>query len=187
MSNSIESLPSGKDRAWYVAYVGTNQEKACRDRLIKQGFEAWVASQQEERVWRNGRRLKVEHVVIPLIVFIRTTEEERRQIVALPFIHRFLTDKAGRVNSYGVHPVATIPDQEIQHLQFMLYQSDQPIIFVSRPLHAGDTIRVVRGSLQGFECQVTRYHDGDTYVVANIGILGCAMVRIALSDVEPLK
>lgn len=182
----MDIVSADDDRQWYAAIVGTNQEKACRDRLVKMGHKAWVASQQEERVWRNGRRSQVEHVVIPLVVFVHATEEERLTIVRYPFIKYFLADKAGRVNSFGVHPVATISDNEMQMLQFMLYQSDLPVTFVSRPLHAGDSIRVVRGSLQGFKGYVIRYHDSDTYVVANIGILGCAMVRISLNDVEPL-
>ena len=175
------------DKQWYAAIVGTNQEKTCRDRLIKMGYKAWIASQQEKHVWRNGRHSQVERVVIPLVVFVYATEEERRQIVNYPFIKCFLTDKARTKNKFGIHPVATISDCEMEKLRFMLYQSEKPITFISRSLHTGDTIRVVRGNLQGFEGHVIRYHDGNNYVVANIGILGCAMVRIALSDVEPLK
>ena len=174
------------DSQWFVAIVATNSEKACRDRLVALGHEAWVASQEEMRVWRNGRRSTVERVVIPLMVFIHATEQERRDIVNLPFIKYFLTDKAGRANDFGVHPVAVIPQREMEKLQFMLYQNDQPVTFLSRPLKAGDNVRVIRGSLRGLEAQVTRYRDGDTYLVVNVGMLGCAMVRIALSDVEPL-
>ena len=172
------------EKHWYAAFVSTNTEKACRDRLIHQGHEAWVASQQELRVWRNGRRSKVERVVIPLIVFVRATEQERRQIVNYPYIHRFMTDKARAVNDFGVHPVATIPDCQIESLKFILYQSDSPVSFLSHPLKTGDSVRVVRGQLQGLEGQVTRNHDGHNYVVVNIGVLGCAMVRISLTDVE---
>lgn len=172
------------ERHWYAAFVSTNTEKACRDRLIHQGYEAWVASQQEQRVWRNGRKSMVERVVIPLIVFVRATEQERRQIVNYPYIHRFMTDKACAANDFGVHPVATIPDSEIESLRFILYQSDSPVSFLSHPLKTGDSVRVVRGQLRGFEGQVTRYHDGHSYVVVNIGVLGCAMVRISLTDVE---
>lgn len=181
----MDIVSADDDKQWYAAIVGNNQEKACRDRLVKMGHEAWIASQQEERLWRNGRRSLVERVVIPLIVFVHASEEERLAIVRYPFVKYFLTDKAGRANSFGVHPVASISDSEMQMLQFMLYQSDQPVMFQSRSLHAGDSIRVVRGSLQGFEGHVIRYRDGNNYVVANIGILGCAMVRIALNDVEP--
>lgn len=171
---------------WYVALVGTNREKACRDQLVKLGHEAWIASQQEEHLWRNGRHSTVERVVIPLVVFVHATEQERRTIVNYPFIKHFMTDKAQTPNSFGVHPVAVIPEKEMERLRFMLYQSECPVSFLSRPLHKGDQVRVVRGSLRGFEGQVTRYRDGDTYIVVNIGILGCAMVRISMNDVEPL-
>ena len=183
---TVNAISEDTCRHWYVAIVATNSEKACRDRLVALGHEAWVASQEEMRVWRNGRRSTVERVVIPLMVFVHATEQERRDIVNLPFIKYFLTDKAGRANDFGVHPVAVIPQREMEKLQFMLYQNDQPVTFLSRPLKAGGSVRVIRGSLRGLEAQVTRYRDGDTYLVVNVGMLGCAMVRIALSDVEPL-
>lgn len=173
-------------RHWFVAFVGTNREKACRDQLVKLGHEAWVASQQEERQWRNGRRTNVERVVIPLMVFVHATERERLEIVRYPFIKYFLTDKSAKANNYGVHPVAVINDGEMEKLRFMLYQCERPVTFVSHAPRAGETVRVLRGQLRGLEGQVTRYRDGDTYLVANIGILGCAMVRISLNDVEPV-
>lgn len=175
-----------ENNKWFVAFVGTNREKACRDQLVKLGHEAWVASQQEERQWRNGRRTKVERVVIPLMVFVHVTEQERLEIVKYPFIKYFLTDKSAKTNSFGVHPVAVIHDGEMEKLRFMLYQSDRPVTFASHPPRVGQTVRVIRGQLRGFEGQVARYRDGDTYLVANLGILGCAMVRISLSDVEPV-
>jgi len=92
-------LESRNDRQWYAAFVGTNSEKACRDRLVKMGHEAWVASQREERLWCNGRRNHVERVVIPLIVFVHATEEERHRIVSYPFIKHFLIDMAGKTSN----------------------------------------------------------------------------------------
>jgi transcription antitermination factor NusG len=174
------------ERKWFVAQVGQNAEKSSRDHLIRLGYDAFVASKDEIRSWSNGKQKHVEVVIISTWVFVHVTEEERRQIVNLPFIKYFLTDKAGRANDFGVHPVAVIPQREMEKLQFMLYQNDQPVTFLSRPLKAGDNVRVIRGSLRGLEAQVTRYRDGDTYLVVNVGMLGCAMVRIALSDVEPL-
>ena len=51
-------------RHWFVAFVGHNAEKSCRDQLVKAGYEAFVASQQEVHYWRNGKRKLIEKVII---------------------------------------------------------------------------------------------------------------------------
>ena len=81
-------------RQWYVAFVGQNTEKSCREKLQRLGYDCYVATQDEIHQWRNGRRHHVERVVISTIVFVHATEDERRDIVNLPFIKYFMTDKA---------------------------------------------------------------------------------------------
>lgn len=171
------------DRQWFVALVGQNTEKACRERLQQAGYDCYVATQQELRQWRNGRRTTVERVVITGVVFVHVSEQERRQIVTLPFVKRFLTDRT-RQTVGGLHPLATVSKQEMQQLRFMLYQSDYPVLFASHQPRQGDRIRVVRGQLKGFEGSVTRDPGGDSFVVASLGILGCAMVQVPLEDVQ---
>ncbi len=171
-------------RQWYVAVVNHNTEKACRDKLQQMGYESYVASQEEVHRWRNGRKKKIERVVINSLIFIFVTEEERRQVVNLPFINYFLTDKARSANSYGRHPLAVIPDSQMQQLRFMLFNADLPVDFVTERIRLGDRIRVIRGSLTGFEGNVTRYKDGASYVVARIDNLGYAMMKVSAEDIE---
>lgn len=169
---------------WYVAFVGHNTEKSCRDKLQQLGVESYVATQEEIHEWKNGRKKKVERVVISTLIFLRVTEKQRRELVQLPFIKYFLTDKARPVNDYGHHPLAVIPDSQMQQLRFMLYNADEPVSFVAEHLRLGDHIRVIRGSLKGLEGNVIRYKDGASYLVAQIENLGYAMMKIAIEDVE---
>ena len=172
------------DRQWYVAVVNHNTEKACRDKLLQQGVESYVASQEEIHRWKNGRKKKVERVVISSLLFIRVTEKERMQVVSQSYINYFLTDKARPVNSFGRHPLAVIPDSQMQQLRFMLFNADAPVDFVTEHIRMGDRIRVIRGSLKGFEGNVTRYKDGASYVVARIDNLGYAMMKVSAEDIE---
>ena len=169
---------------WYVAFVGHNTEKMCRDRLQQLGFESYVASQEEIHEWKNGRRKKVERVVISTLLFVRATEKQRREVVNLPFIKYFLTDKARSSDDFGRHPLAVIPDSQMQQLRYMLFNAENSVNFVTEHLRVGDHIRVARGSLKGLEGNVVRYKDGTSYLVAQIESLGYAMVRIAIEDVE---
>ena len=181
-SDSSASEIASEQRFWYVAVVNRNSEKLIREKLLLKGFEAYVASQMEDHVWKNGRKKKIEHVLIPAKIFIRLTEQERLEVVHLPYISYFLTDKAMATNAFGVHPLAVIPDREMQ----MLCNADSPVDFVSTQFRAGDRIRIVRGALKGFEGEVARI-TGETYVFIRLSVLGSALTRVSPQDIEVLN
>jgi len=175
------------DRHWYVAFVGPNAEKQCRDRLLRLGYEAYAATQEEIHHWKNGKHKKVEVVVITQLLFIHCTPEERKDIVNLPYIRSFLVNKAAKPNSFGVRPVTTIPDRQMQMLQFMLYKAEGPVQFVSTPVVVGDTIRIIRGDMKGLEGEVVELKGSDErYLAIRLSLLGCALLHISLSDVEKI-
>ena len=180
--DDAEGVPN---RKWFVALVGRNTEKACRERLQNLGYETYVATQNEMRVWRTGQKKQVERVLISNLIFIRVTEPERREVVKLPYIKYFLTDKAAHANDFGRHPLAVIPDSQMDMLRFMLYNADSPVTFTSEPLRLGDHIRVIRGPFAGKEGKV--FHQGRrAYFVVTIDILGAAMVEIPEGDLEKI-
>lgn len=185
-SDSSASEIASEQRFWYVAVVNRNSEKLIREKLILKGFEAYVASQMEDHIWKNGRKKKIEHVLIPAKIFIRLTEQERLEVVHLPYISYFLTDKAMATNAFGVHPLAVIPDREMQMLRFMLCNADSPVDFVSTQFRTGDRIRIVRGALKGFEGEVARI-TGETYVFIRLSVLGSALTRVSPQDIEVLN
>ena len=173
-------------RHWFIAFVGQNAEKSSRDQLQRLGYEAFVASQKEERRWKNGTKKVVEAVKITTVVFVHATEEERRQIVNLPFIKSFMVNKAATPGKYGAHPIAVVSDQEIETLKFMLYRAESPVLFAPI-ITKGDHVRVVRGAMTGLEGQIVEIRDDATKCVGvNIGILGSALVHISPDDLEKI-
>lgn len=173
------------ERKWFVAMVGRNTEKACRERLQLLGYESYAATQTEMRVWRTGQKKQVERVLISNLIFIHVTERERLDVVKLPFIKYFLTDKASHANDFGRHPLAVIPDRQMEMLRFMLYNADSPVTFTAAPLHLGDRIRVVRGQLTGLEGQVVR-EGNSTSLAITLDLLGTAKVTISPDDIEKI-
>ena len=174
VADDAEGIPR-----WYVAYVGTRAEKAVRDRLISLGYEAYAATQWEIRVWRNGRKKKIERPVITQYVFIRLTERQRAVVVAMPEIHYFLVNKAGATNEYGRHLPAVIPDAQMQMLQRMLGQSESAVRFATSGFAVGDTVRVL-GWGDNLEGHVVRIPgDHAKYVGIRIDQLGCAYMEIS--------
>jgi len=176
------------ERHWFVAFVGPNAEKRSRDSLLRLGYEAYAATQEEIHHWKNGKDKKIEVVVITQIVFVHCTEQERKEVVNLPFIRYFMVNKAGKSNPYGGRPITIIPDDQMQKLQFMLYHADSPVQFVSAPVRVGDNIRVIRGDMKGLEGEVVELKGTDErYLGIRLNMLGCALLHISLSDVEKMS
>lgn len=173
------------NRQWYVAVVNHNNELNVRQKLSALDYDCYVASQTEARIRKNGKRQMVERLVIPSKVFVHCTEPERRQLVTLPYINRFMTNPAA--NAAGPrHPLAVIPGREMDRLRFMLGQSDTPVTLTSRPFVKGDRVRVVRGSLCGLEGEITNDPDGTHALIVGLNLLGYVKVSIIPTDVEKI-
>ena len=188
----VAAVPSGVDGAvgipevkWFVAIVNSRHEKSVAEKLHTTGLETYVATQKEMRVWANGRRKIIDRIVIPSMVFVKCTEQQRRQIVNLPYVNRFLVNRSA--DSGGLNkPVAVIGDAEIQKLKFMLGQSDTPVEFAPTEFRIHDTVRVIRGSLRGLEGEIRANSDGTHTLVVSLALLGGATVHIDPKDVEKI-
>lgn len=184
--------------------VAHNTEKAVAERLGASGHEAYVATQPAIRVWSNGRKARIDRVVISGLVFIRCTEAERRRLVTLPYIRRFMADRA-RANDGLAAPPAVIPDDQMATLRFMLGQSDHSVTLSQNHYRPGDKVRVIRGALRGLHGEVipaapaapdpTRKKAArsvadqkkgtPTEVIVRLDILGTARVTIPATDLTP--
>ena len=191
---SVTAVPSGVgdavgvlDRKWFVAIVSNNTEKSVEDRLSKLGYETYVAKQKVVRIWKNGRKAKIDKVLLSSMVFVKCTEQQRKQIVILPYIKRFLTNKALTSKDSLAKPLAVIPQDQIDTLKFMLGQSDFPVTFVDTPYKIHDRIVVIRGNLKGLEGEILETVDGKSKLIARIDILGSASVTIDSIDIKPLR
>lgn len=169
---------------WFVAIVNHNAEKTSAEKLDKLGIKHYLPTQTEIRVWKNGRKAKVERVVIPSTIFVYCTEQQRREIVGLPFINRFMTNNAGTVDGCQHKPIATIPDKQIEILKFMLGNSDTPVTIVPTVYKQGDKVKVVRGDLRGLEGEVLNFNSDKTELIVSIGILGCAKLMIETINLQ---
>lgn len=173
-------------RKWFVGIVRRNTEKVSSERLQQIGIRSFVATQKEQRVWRNGRKKTIERVVITTIVFVYATEQERMETMRAGIINRYMVDHSSKVNQYGRHSIAVVSDREIESLQFMLYHSNNPVDFTNDPILVGENVRVVRGPLKGFEGKVVELNSS-LHVYVSLNFLGSAITRISLDDIQREK
>lgn len=189
----VTAVPSGVDGAvgvpdakWFVAIVNPRHEKSVADKLLTLNIESYVATQPEVRIWANGRRKTIERVVIPCMVFVRCTEAERRHIVTLPYIQRFLVNRTARRDGAAASPVAVIGDAEMAKLRFMLGNADSAVEFAPTEFRVHDNVRVVRGNLAGLEGEIRANSDGTHTLLVSLALLGGALLHIHPHDVVKL-
>ena len=158
--------------------------------LTNLGITNYVASQWEVRTWSNGRKKRVERIVLPARVFIKTTEEERlRTVVNLPFIYRFVADRARKKDQYSCAPAAIVPDKEMDEFRRMLGQEDYPVILEESHINysAGDKVRVIAGKLAGMEGTVVQTGGDKRRLYIYFSILGNAFVEIDKNYLAPIS
>ena len=187
-TNVVDDAVGVPKSYWFVAIVNHNSEKQSSEKLNKLGVENYLPTQSEIRVWRNGRKSKIDRVLIPSTLFVYCSEQKRKELVNLPFIFRFMTDKAGTVNNGTLSkPLAIVPDKQIDRLKFMLGQSDHSVEIVAKPFNTGDKVRVVRGKLKGLEGEVLDLKNAKSELVVALNFFGCAKLSIGTIDLEIIK
>lgn len=174
---------SVKDRNWYIAIVKNNTEISSSMKLRALGYEVFVPVQKEMRLWKDGRKKKHDRILLLGLVLICLTEKQRKEVVTLPYISKFMVNRAGIVNSYNRHPIAVVPNDQIERLKFMLGEENSTVNIESLNLKTGDRVRVIRGNLRGLEGNLYQNPSGNSYVVIRLENLCCASVRVSLKDV----
>ena len=164
---------------WVAALVQSRCEKAVGKKLDALQIENYVPTQWEYHQW-SDRRKKVERVVIPMIVFIRTDRETEKRLITYSFINKLL--------SYpGKKAPATIPDVQIDRLKYMLKHAESLIEMHDRIFKTGEYVRIMRGPLKDLEGELCRVQAEKPMVAVQVECLGYACVSIEKSDLMVIK
>lgn len=161
-------------KRWVAALVQVRSEKAVGKKLEVLGIENWVPTQMEVHQW-SDRKKKIERVVIPMIVFIRTEESAIKSLAYHSFIYKLVTLP-------GQKTPTIIPDSQIENLRFMLKQTETPVEMKERIFKTGDHVRIVRGPLKDLEGELCMVEADKPMVAILIDSLGYACVSIDKSD-----
>lgn len=162
---------------WYAACVRMNCERKVAALIDGMGVETYVPVQKSVRQW-SDRKKTVEVVVIPLIVFVRCTEDEVKTVERLSAVSRLM-------RAPGQKQPARIPDNQIETLKFLLRQEDVAVEFSNKNFSKGDKVRVARGDFEGIEGTVVQHENGH-YLAIEINIIGSALVKIDINDLTKI-
>lgn len=175
---------------WFVAIVKRNSEKACRDVLTEEGYQAYVATQTMMRRYAKRRPKPVEYVRIPAKVFVRMTVLPKGAALTAffrlhPHIFSLMTDSACSREGRSVY--AQIPDSQMREMREILGDPDNEVTFgyPDSTFRLGDTVRVVRGPLRSKE-GILAFKGGKSYFCLMIPNLDWAKVQVNPNDLEPI-
>ena len=164
-------------RQWYAAYVRLFHERKTAEKLSAMGIRSFVPVREEIHQW-SQRKKKVMRVLIPQMIFIHATPEERLEALNLPSISHYLVLR-------GEHTPAVIPDRQMERFMFMVDYSKETIEMYTTPLQPGQAIKVIKGPLTGLEGELIEW-EGKSKVIVHLDLLGCAGVDMPIGYVEPI-
>ena len=174
-TNHIETKTNTAPRQWLVAYVQSCLEKKTAQRLAAMGIECYLPVQSEIRQWSDRRR-RVVCLVIPMMIFVHVTPQERPLPLSLQAVSRYMVLR-------GERAPAVIPDEQMDRFRFMLDYSPEAVEMCSAPLAPGDAVKVIKGPLAGLEGELITVN-GKSKVAVRLDMLGCAHVDVPIGFVE---
>lgn len=164
---------------WYVAYTRSCQDRKVAEALSKAGYECYFAVQTVLHKW-SDRVKKIQKPVIPRVVFVRCTEERRRDSLrAFPYIVKYLS------KGEGAYAPATVPDDQMALFRAMV-EGDSEVRIAPTSFRPGDRVRIKEGPLAGKEAEICEV-DGSTCIMARLAILGTAMIKIERDNIELIQ
>ena len=162
-------------RQWLVAYVQSCLEKKTAELLKAMGVEYYLPIQSEIRQW-SDRRKKVDRLVIPMMIFVHVTPQERPLPLTLQAISRYMVLR-------GESRPAVIPEEQMERFRFMLDYSEEAVEMCSERIQPGEQVKVIKGPLTGLTGELITM-DGKSKVAVRINMLGAAMVEVPVGFVE---
>ena len=130
-------------KRWLVAQVRIYHEKKTSERLTKMGIENYVPVQRKTHLW-SDRRKQIDHIVIPMKIFVRVDAQEQKDVLMLSAVSRYMV-------LHGESAPAVIPDTQMEKFKFMLDYSEEAVNMSNAPLSPGEKVRVIKGLCQYFQ------------------------------------
>ena len=149
-------------KRWLVAQVRIYHEKKTSERLTKMGIENYVPVQRKTHLW-SDRRKQIDHIVIPMKIFVRVDAQEQKDVLMLSAVSRYMV-------LHGESAPAVIPDTQMEKFKFMLDYSEEAVNMSNTPL-------------RGLEGELVTLN-GKTKIAVRLDMLGCASVDMPVGYIE---
>lgn len=139
---------------WFAIYTKSRNEKKVNERLLAQGFEAYLPIQKKLRQW-SDRKKWVQEPLLTSYVFVKVSPLEIYKVLRLPGVVQFV--------SFEGKP-APIPQEQIDVLKMFLGQQ-LDVEVLSEELEPGDWVEITIGSLIGFRGELVSHQNQNKILI----------------------
>ena len=174
-TNDREAYP----KRWIAVLVQTNCEKKTASQLGKAGYETYIPTQQEVHQW-SDRKKKVDHLIMPMVVFVRATIIEEEWLREQSYIFKLLALPGSDEDKRKF--ATPIPDYQIEQLKFLLEKAETKVTVESN-FKVGDAVQVISGPLKGLVGSICSERGKTKFFIA-IDFLGCASIEVSTKDLQ---
>ena len=109
------------------------------------GIECYLPVQSEIRQW-SDRRKRVDRLVIPMMIFVHVTPQERPLPLSLQAVSRYMVLR-------GESTPAVIPDEQMDRFRFMLDYSPEAVEMCSRRCRESNKRAACRTRRRAYHCE----------------------------------
>lgn len=162
---------------WHVVYTASRAEKKVEERLTKSGVECFLPVRTVVRQWTH-RKSKVIVPVIASMVFVKVARNEQVKVLEVQGVVAFLKMRGERMP-------AIIPENQMKAFRDLLDFAPDAVEMTNEHIAVGDYVQVVKGHFKGLKGELVQLR-GETKIAIRIECLGCALVDIPASYVEPV-
>jgi len=159
---------------WYAIYTKPRAEKKVFERLVLNGFNAYLPLVTSIRVW-SDRKKKIATPLISSYVFVNTKYDE---------LFNALTIKGTSGILRYLGKPAIIRDHEIENLKILMNDSEQFTKLENDTFEKGEEVEVIKGPFTGLIGQSLSIQ-GKHRIIIEIEALGSRMaVKVPLGFVR---
>lgn len=171
---------------WFVALVRTKSELATAKQLEEQGICCYVPTQDELKVWRNGRKSHTKRLLLPGMVLVHCTEETRKTTVVKHYnVLRFMMNRAATPSLWGNTRIAVVPQKEIDLLKYLLGEASLLSSLVPQRFEYGTEVRITKYEFAGMYGEIIGHLHNNVFIV-QLSILGDVQIHVDATFLERL-
>ena len=177
------------DKRWYVLRASYGREQKASDYIVEDGTFVYIAKRYAHKIV-NGKKKKVQEILIPNLLFVYTTKEKAEEYVkdtpALSYLsyyyNHFVQDETWK------NPPLTVSCKEMENFIIATSNKSEHLRFVDESqchFKSGEKVKVTDGLFKGVEGRVARVSGQQRVVVSlsQVGLVATAYIPTAFLQI----
>ncbi len=160
---------------WYPVYTRSRAEKKAHEELNRKGISAYLPLQKTLKQWSDRKKI-VEEPLLKSYLFVYISSKEYAEVLMTNGIARFL---------YFSGKVASMPQQQIEHLKLLL-ATEQELKVFDHDIKPGQKVLVKAGPFKDMIAEMVSVQNKQRIILrlANIGY--SIEINTSIAFVEPI-